>query len=80
MEKVDKDRFATLYVIFNGNLENDYIRKMSFHYGLSKLETDMIIDYANGEKISYMCYKYNYGKTRMNELLDSIIEKLAKTQ
>lgn len=80
MEKVDKDRFATLYVIFNGNLENDYIRKMSFHYGLSKLETDMVIDYANGEKISYMCYKYNYGKTRMNELLDSIIEKLAKTQ
>ena len=76
MEKIGKDRFAELYVIFNGNFNPAYIKRMCNHYMLTLEETNIVSDYIAGEKISYLAYKYSYGKTRFNEILDEIIAKL----
>ena len=76
--KVSRDRFAELYVVFNGRTEPEYINKMALHYGVDKDKINILIDYLNGEKLSYLSYKYNYSLRQINNILDEITDKVTK--
>lgn len=75
----NKDRYAELYVYFNGNTTDKYISTMGKHYGLNDLEVKLLIDYMNHEKLSYLAEKYNYSLIYINNLLDKIIDKISLT-
>lgn len=75
-KKVGKDRFAELYVIFDGNFELEYVKKMAHHYGLSDEETAILLSYVGGDKLSYIAYNFNYSTIYINKILDRIIDQL----
>lgn len=75
--KISKpDKFALLYVYFDGDLEYNHVRRICKLKGLESKEVDMISDYTQGYKMIYLAKVYNYSLRMMNYKLDECIEKL----
>ena len=70
------DKFALLYVFFDGDLSYDHVRKICKFKGLDEEQTKFIVEYTQGEKISYIAYKHNYSQRMTIYKLDDAIEKL----
>lgn len=75
--KISKpDRFALLYTYFDGDLEYNHVRRICKLKGLESKEVDMISDYTQGYKMTYLAKVFNYSLRMMNYKLDECIEKL----
>lgn len=75
--KISKpDKFALLYTYFDGNLEYNHVRRICKLKGLEPKEVDMVSDYTQGYKMTYLAKVYNYSLRMMNYKLDECIEKL----
>ena len=72
------DKFALLYVFFDGDLTEYHVKKMCRYKGLTNEETEFIVEYTEGNKISYLAYKHNYSQRMMIYKLDEAIDKLVK--
>lgn len=70
------DKFALLYTFFDGDLEKEHVTKICIYKGLNKLQTDMIVDFTQGNKISYIAMKNNYSQRMTIYKLDEAIYKL----
>lgn len=70
------DKFALLYTFFDGDITEKHVSQMCKHNGLDKIQTNMIVDFTNGNKISYLAWKYKYSQRMMIYKLDEAIEKL----
>ena len=70
------DKFALLYTYFDGNIESVYVKKMCVHKGLNQLQIEIIVDFIEGNKISYIAHKYNYSQRMIIYKLDEAIDKL----
>ena len=70
------DKFAVLYVFFDGDISNLHIKKICNHKGLDTRQTHLICDFMEGNKISYLAWKYNYSQRNLIYKLDEAIEKL----
>ena len=73
---VTTDKFAKLYAFFDGNLNKTYIKMICIYHGLDSFQTSLIIDFTQGEKISYMAKCRNYSQRMLIYKLDEAIEKL----
>lgn len=72
------DKFALLYVYFDGNLEKSYIKARCRIKGLDKFKTDLIVEFTSGEKLSYMAKIHNYSQRMLIYKLDEAIDELIK--
>ena len=72
------DKYAVLYVFFEGDLSEHHVKKMCRYKGLTNEETELIEEYVEGHKISYIAYKHNYSQRMIIYKLDEAIEKLIK--
>lgn len=72
------DKFALLYVFFDGDLEDRKIRNKCKFKGLDPFQVDLISDFMKGEKLSYLAHKNNYSQRMLIYKLDEAIEKLTK--
>lgn len=72
------DKFALLYVFFDGDLDDRKVRNRCRLKGLDKFQVDLISDFVKGEKISYLAHKYNYSVRMLIYKLDEAIERLTK--
>lgn len=70
------DKFAQLYVFFDGDISELHIKKICNHKGLEPIEARMINDFMQGNKLSYLAWKYNYSQRNFIYKLDEAIEKL----
>lgn len=70
------DKFALLYVYFDGDLERNKIRYRCKLKGLNEFETSLICEFLQGEKISYIAHINNYSQRMIIYKLDEAIEKL----
>lgn len=76
---VNKDRYAELYTIFDGNIEYVHIMMMAKHYGIEgDMERHLLADYMTNFKLSYLAKKYNYSIRQINYKLDEILETIKK--
>ena len=73
---VTTDKFAKLYTFFDGNLNKNYVKMICIYHGLDYFQTCLIIDFTQGEKISYMAKCRNYSQRMLIYKLDEAIEKL----
>lgn len=75
MQVANKDRYANLFVFFNGNTEYMYVKRMAKHYGVKdETKLSLIADYMSNFKLSYLAKKYNYSQRQINYMLDEIVE------
>ena len=72
------DKFALLYVFFDGDLTEHHVKKMCKFKSLDQEQTQFIWEYAQGNKISYIAWKHNYSQRMTIYKLDEAIEKLTK--
>lgn len=72
------DKFALLYVYFDGNLEKSYVKARCKIKGLDKFKTDLIVEFISGEKLSYMAKIHNYSQRMLIYKLDEAIDELIK--
>jgi hypothetical protein len=72
----NKDRHATLYVFFNGNIDPKYIAMLGKHYKLSPIEINILVDYMQNSKLVYLSKKYNYSERQINNILDNIVDTI----
>lgn len=72
------DKFAALYVIFEGDLSERYILRTCKYKGLSVTDSCLVLDYMNCEKLSYLSYKYNYSVKTLDRKLTDAIDILNK--
>ncbi len=70
------DKFALLYTFFDGDLNKRHVEIICRYHCLNHFETLLIIEYTQGEKISYMSKKRNYSQRMLIYKLDEAIEKL----
>ena len=70
------DKFAQLYVFFDGDISELHIKKICNHKGLEPTEARMINEFMQGNKLSYLAWKYNYSQRNFIYKLDEAIEKL----
>lgn len=70
------DKFALLYVFFEGDLTEHHVKKMCCLKGLDVVETGYIWDFVEGNKLSYLAWKYNYSQRMFIYKLDAAIQKL----
>lgn len=70
------DKFALLYTFFDGDLTEHHVKKMCCYKGLTVVETSYIWDFVQGNKLSYLAWKYNYSQRMFIYKLDEAIEKL----
>lgn len=70
------DKFALLYVFFDGDMSEHNVKKWCRHKSLTDGETQMIWDYAQGNKISYIAWRNNYSRRMTIYKLDEAIDKL----
>ena len=70
------DKFALLYTYFDGDLSELHVKSICFHKNLDKDQTNLIWDYLQGDKISYLSNKYNYSLRMVNYKLDQAIDTL----
>ena len=75
--KVSKpDKFALLYVFFDGDLSEHHVKTICKYKGLDNEQVQLIWDYVQGNKISYLAFKFNYSQRMINYKLDEAIDKL----
>lgn len=72
------DKFALLYVYFDGNLDKNYVKARCKIKGLDKFKTDLIVEFVSGEKLSYMAKIHNYSQRMLIYKLDEAIDELIK--
>jgi len=70
------DKFAVLYVFFDGNLDGVKVKNYCKMKGLDQLQTSLIYEFTQGNKISYLAWKHNYSQRMTIYKLDEAIEKL----
>ena len=70
------DKYAVLYTFFDGDLSNHHIKVMCKHKKLDDLQTTLICEYLEGNKISYLAWKHNYSQRMTIYKLDEAIDKL----
>lgn len=72
------DKFAELYVLMDGDLSQHHVKIICFHRGLNKEEINIITDFAEGNKKSYIAKKYNYSEKTIERKINEAIDKLNK--
>ena len=72
------DKFAVLYTFFEGNLDERYIKTVCTYKGLNHFQASLIYNFMQGEKISYLAFKFNYSQRMLIYKLDEAIDKLLK--
>lgn len=70
------DKFAQLYVLMDGDLTPHHVKIMCIHRGLNKEQTQIIGDFAEGNKKSYIAKKYNYSEKTIERKINEAIEIL----
>lgn len=76
MDIASKDRYADLFVELNGNTSELNIRTMAQIWELDKFHSDLLVDYMQKGKLTYLAYKYNYSDRQINYELDEIVKKI----
>lgn len=72
------DKFAELYVIMDGDLSHHHVKVICIYKGLNKEDTNIICDFAEGNKKSYLAKKYNYSEKTIERKINESIDKLSK--
>lgn len=72
------DKFATLYVIFDGDLSEKYIHRQCRFKGLDEETTKIVFEYMEGYKLSYLAFRFNYATKTIDRKLTEAIEVLNK--
>lgn len=72
------DKFALLYVFFDGDLDARKIKNKCKLKGLDEFQVNLISDFMQGEKLSYLAHKNNYSLRMLIYKLDEAIDKLTK--
>lgn len=75
MKVANKDRFATFYCILDGDLNDEYIKAISYKIGLDEIDTKILTLFMKGNKISYIAKTLNYDSITINRHLDDILIK-----
>lgn len=70
------DRFALLYTYFDGDIEKRHVKVMYKHKGLDDFQAQIIAEFMDGNKVSYIAWKHNYSLRMMNYKIDEAIDKL----
>ena len=70
------DKFAVLYVYFDGDLDKRKVINKCKMKNLTNDQCNLIADFTQGEKISYLAWKYNYSQRMLIYKLDEAIDKL----
>ena len=70
------DRFALLYTYFDGDIEHHHVKVMCKHKGLDDFQAQIIAEFMDGNKMSYIAWKHNYSLRMMNYKIDEAIDKL----
>ena len=78
MEVANRDRFALLYVYFDGDLSEYHIKSICKMKGLEQNEYNLIYDFMCRNKLSYLAFKYNYSERSICYKLDDYIAILLK--
>lgn len=72
------DKFAELYVLMDGDLTPHHVKIICRHRRLDIEETEIINDFAEGNKKSYIAKKYNYSEKTIERKINEAIDKLNK--
>lgn len=72
------DKFAELYVIFDGDLDRHHVQIMCLHKGLDKETTSIVCDFTDGNKKSYIAKKYNYSEKTIERKINDAVDILKK--
>lgn len=75
-EVAKSDKFATLYVFFDGDLSEYHIKIICGHKGLNHFQSSLIYNFMRGEKMSVLAHKFNYSQRMIIYKLDEAIDKL----
>ena len=70
------DKFAVLYVYFDGDLDDRKVRNKCKLKGLDEFQVELISDYVKGEKLTYMARKNHYSLRMTIYKLDEAVAKL----
>ena len=70
------DKFALLYVFFDGDIRRDHVQKICKYKGLDEEHTNIIKDFMDGNKISFIAWKYHYSQRMAIYKIDEGIDKL----
>lgn len=70
------DKFALLYTFFDGDLSHEHVRKFCIYKGLDEFQTQLICEFTEGNKISYIAWKHNYSQRMTIYKLDEAIDLL----
>ena len=70
------DKFALLYTFFDGDISEHHVKVICHHKGLDKFQTQIIWEFMEGNKISYIAFKHNYSQRMMIYKIDEAIDKL----
>ena len=70
------DKYAELYVIFDGDLDRHHVQIMCLHKGLNKEMTEIVCDYTDGNKKSYIAKKHSYEVKTIERKINEAIEIL----
>ena len=70
------DKFAILYVFFDGDLSEHNVVKYCKYKGLNEYQTKIILDYTNGITLPQMAEDMGYTMQSIINKLDEAIEKL----
>ena len=68
------DKFAQLYVLMDGDLTPHHVAIMCKHKGLDNEQTQIIMDFAEGNKKSYLAKKYCYSEKTIERKINEAIE------
>lgn len=75
--KISKpDKFALLYVFFDGDITRDHVYKICKYKGLDEEHSCIIRDFMDGNKISFIAWKYHYSQRMAIYKIDEGIDKL----
>lgn len=78
VQMAKQDKFATLYVIFDGNLEKENVKHKCLLKNIDAEWIPILIAYTEGNKISYIAKKHNYSVKTIERILNELIDKLSE--
>ena len=70
------DKFATLYVIFEGDLSENHILRTCKFKGISNEDAKIVFEYMEGYKLSYLAHRFNYSVKTLDRKLNEAIDML----
>lgn len=76
MQVANKDRYADLFVALDADVSEHHIKIMGKHWGLNDFQRNLLFDYMQKDKLSYLAKKYNYSDRQINYELDEIVNKI----